>query len=43
MLRDTGDRIRIGSTQNYVTRWHDLAAQEVQKRLWHGDPAVGWE
>lgn len=43
MRSDVPDRIRIGSTQNYVTRWHDLAAQEVQNRLWHGDPAVGWE
>ncbi len=43
MMRDAGDRIRIGNSSNYVSRWHDLAAQEVQYRLWSGDPAVGWE
>ncbi len=41
--RDLPDNIRIGNTANFVNRWHDLEAQEVQNRLWHGDPAAGWE
>lgn len=41
--RDIPDNIRIGTSDNFVQQWHDLEAQDVQKRLWHGDPACGWE
>lgn len=41
--RDVPGDIRIGTSSNFVQQWHDLEAQEVQNRLWNGDPACGWE
>jgi hypothetical protein len=41
--RDVPGDIRIGTSTNFVQQWHDLAAQDVQNRLWYGEPACGWE
>ena len=41
--RDVPGDIRIGTSNNFVQQWHDLAAQDVQNRLWNGESAVGWE
>lgn len=43
LAREIPDTIQIGTSNNTVQRWHDLEAQDIQNRLWYGDPSCGWE